>query len=259
MGKKIDLTGHRFGRLVVIREAGRKNGHVLWLCRCLGKNGDDCGNEVTATTNDLNGGHTKSCGCYKLDIITKHGMYKCRLYSIWHRMLQRGGAKQCADVRIKKDYHDRGITVCEEWLVFENFRDWALANGYSDEKQIDRTDNDKGYCPENCHWVTPKENMNNRRNTLRLEDGTPLAIFCQKVGIQTMTENGKVSKQYDRIMHMYKYSHKPHPELLKKANELIALYRKCLKLIKLRDEVRRLASAARTTTFDLNLSEFPTS
>lgn len=241
MGKKIDLTGHRFGRLVVIREAGRdKHGKVLWLCRCLGKNGDDCGNEVTATTNNLNGGHTKSCGCYALDIRTKHGMYKCRLYRIWHQMLCRGGAKQGADVRTKKDYHDRGITVCEEWLVFENFRDWALANGYSEEKQIDRIDNDKGYCPENCHWVTPKENMNNRRNTLRLEDGTPLAIFCQKVGIQTMTENGKVSKQYDRIMHMYKYSHKPHPELIKRANELIALYTKTLKLLQLLEDARLL-------------------
>ena len=241
MGKKIDLTGQTINRLVVIREYGRtKSGKVTWLCRCLGRQGDDCGNEVIVTTSDLNNGHTKSCGCIR----AKHGMYKCRLYRIWHRMLNRGGAKQCADVSIKKDYHDRGITVCEEWLVFENFRDWALANGYSDEKQIDRIDNDKGYCPENCHWVTPKENMNNRRNTLRLEDGTPLAIFCQKVGIQTMTENGKVSKQYDRIVHMYKYSHRPHPELLKKANELIALYRKCLELLKLRDEVKRLTSVA---------------
>lgn len=61
MGKKIDLTGHRFGRLVVIREAGRKNGHVAWLCRC------DCGNEVTVIGNCLTSGHTSSCGCFQRD------------------------------------------------------------------------------------------------------------------------------------------------------------------------------------------------
>ena len=75
MPKKIDLTGQTFGRLIVIREYGRaKNGAVLWLCRCLGKNGNDCGKEVIVSTNDLRRGHTKSCGCLSRERTTTHGL-----------------------------------------------------------------------------------------------------------------------------------------------------------------------------------------
>ena len=168
---------------------------------------------------------------------TKHGMYKTRLYSVWQSMLQRAGVYKGADENNKRHYQDRGITVCSEWLVFENFRDWALSHGYSDDLEIDRIDNDKGYCPENCRWVTPKENTNNRRNTIRLEDGTPLAMFCSKVGIQTC-ENWKPTKQYKRILHAYRRYHKAHQELVEAANRTILEMRQCLELIRLLDDIR---------------------
>jgi hypothetical protein len=64
-----------------------------------------------------------------------------------------------------QDYGGRGIIVCKEWSTsFEAFRDWAVANGYQPELDIDRMDNDLGYCPENCHFVTCKENQRNRRS-----------------------------------------------------------------------------------------------
>ena len=236
MPKKIDMTGRVIGRLLVIEECGRDaHGKALWRCRC------ECGNEVIVRGDNLRSGDTTSCGCYHRERLaearTTHGMHKTRLYRTWSDMLQRAGVIKGASEEDKRAYQDRGITVCDEWLVFENFRDWALSHGYKEDLQIDRIDNDKGYCPENCRWVTPKENANNRRNTIRLEDGTPLAVFCSKVGIQT-SENGKPTKQYARILMAYRKHHKAHPELVEAANRTILEMRQCLELSRLLDDVR---------------------
>ena len=236
MPEKIDMTGLPIGRLLVIEECGRgSNGEALWRCRC------ECGKEIVVLGSSLRNEHTTSCGCYQrertVEAHTTHGMCKTRLYSVWKTMLRRVGATKGVDERTKRLYQDRGITVCDEWLVFENFRDWALSHGYKDGLQIDRRDNDKGYCPENCRWVTPKENINNRRNTIRLEDGTPLAMFCSRVGIQTC-ENGKNTKQYGRILKAYSKHHKAHPELIEAANRTILKMRQCLELIRILDDIR---------------------
>lgn len=236
---KIDMTGQRFGRLVVLHEDGRnKYGSVLWRCRCV------CCNEVTVRGVDLRNGNTTSCGCYNhersVECNTTHGMSSSRLYSVWRKMLVRTGIHKGANEKTKRNYQDRGITVCEEWRTFENFRDWALTHGYSDHLEIDRIDNDRGYMPENCRWVTDKENVNNRRNTVRFEDGTSLAMFCSEVGIPTVQENGKTSNQYKRILYAYSKHHKAHPELIQKANETIGIYRQCIELVRLLDEVKQL-------------------
>jgi hypothetical protein len=154
-------------------------------------------------------------------------------------MLARTGIWKCASEKTKSHYIDRGITVCEEWVIFENFRDWALANGYSDDLQIDREDNEKGYCPENCRWVTPKENCNNKRNTIRLDDGTPLAMFCAEVGIETMDEDGNPTRQYHRIYQAYSRYHKPHPELLSIANNYLNTLRKLKASLDLLADIRK--------------------
>ena len=231
MPNKIDMTGRVIGRLLVIEECGRDSrGEVLWRCRC------ECGNEIIVLGSSLRNGDTTSCGCYRREAHTTHGMCKTRLYSVWLAMLQRVGVHKGVDEETKHNYQDRGITVCDEWLVFENFRDWALSHGYKEGLQIDRRDNDKGYCPENCRWVSRRENMNNRRNTIRLEDGTSLAMFCSRVGIQTR-ENGKKTKQYNRISEAYRKHHKAHPELVEAANRTILEMRQCLELLRLLDDI----------------------
>lgn len=173
----LDLTGQRFGRLVVIEESGRRGVFKLWHCIC------DCGNETYVTTNHLRYGDTKSCGCYnrehQRELHNRHGMTKTRLHTIWRQMRRR-----CTDPKHSRyhRYGKRGITYCDEWNSFENFRDWALTHGYSDDKSIDRIDNDKNYCPENCTWSTPKEQARNR-STSHYEHGKTLAEWAELLNV----------------------------------------------------------------------------
>ena len=243
MRKKIDLSGQTINRLVVIREAGRdKGGSVLWLCRCLGKHGDDCGKEVIVSANDLRRGRTKSCGCLKRELCrerivslnTTHGCAQETWYPTYKAMMQRcghwEGEKECE----LRNYRDRGITVCPEWrespLAFGN---WLLEHGWRKGLQIDRIDNNQGYSPENCRVVTPKENSNNRRDTLRLDDGTPLALFCSSIGIGTL-EGGKETRKYARIRKMWRNRHKPHPELMQALKEDTDNQQRLLEITKLK-------------------------
>lgn len=231
---KIDLTGQTINRLVVIREAGRKGGHVAWLCRCLGKNGDDCGKEVVVTTGNLRSGHTKSCGCLQRERSTTHGCWHEPWYNVYNAMMKRCGHWEGGKESDLRRYRDRGIEVCEEWRNSpRDFGDWLLANGWRKGLQIDRTDNNKGYSPENCRVVTPKENNNNKRNTVRLDDGTPLATFCSSVGIDTR-EGGKVTKKYNRILAMWSKAHRVHPDLMQALKEDTDRQSRLLEITKLK-------------------------
>lgn len=212
---KIDLTGQTINRLFVIREYGRtKSGKVTWLCRCLGRQGDDCGNEVVVTVDHLRSGHTQSCGCLQRERSTTHGCTREPWYPTYKAMMARCGHFEGAPECDLRDYRDRGITVCHLWQKSpQAFGDWLLAHGWRKGLQIDRIDNNQGYSPENCRVVTCKENNNNKRNTLRLDDGTPLAMFCSAIGIETY-EGGAPTKKYARIRGVWGRSHKIHPELM---------------------------------------------
>ena len=235
---KIDLTGQTINRLVVIREYGRtKSGKVTWLCRCLGRQGDDCGNEVVVTVDHLRSGHTKSCGCLQRERSTTHGCTHEPWYPTYKAMMQRCGHFKGAPECDLRDYRDRGITVCELWRNSPRaFGDWLLSHGWRKGLQIDRIDNNQGYSPENCRVVTCKENNDNKRNTLRLDDGTSLAMFCTSIGIKTR-EGEKVTKKYDRIRGVWKRTHKPHPELMQALKEYTDNQSRLLEMTKLK--VRR--------------------
>lgn len=155
-----DLTGQRFGKLVVLSYAGKdKNRHSLWLCRC------DCGTEKIISSTALMSGQ-KSCGCEGARTtlsqrMTKHGMYKSRIYDIWHCMKDRCYREKNSKYHL---YGGRGIKVCDEWKNnFVAFYEWAMENGYNDNLTLDRIDCDGNYEPANCRWATVTEQNRNRR------------------------------------------------------------------------------------------------
>lgn len=133
------------------------------VCEC------QCGEFTVAPESYLYRQRAKSCGCLwgKAigDYSRTHGMSRTRLFRIWSGMIDR-----CTNEETDswENYGGRGIKVCQEWLTPENFRDWALANGYDDALSIDRVDNNGDYTPENCRWVDPVTQANNRRDN-RLE------------------------------------------------------------------------------------------
>lgn len=158
MAIKIDLTGQKFGRLMVISEAIDKDkwGHRFWECQC------DCGKIIVTKGNSLRNGETKSCGCLKQEVLkkmaTKHGMSKMAAYKSWVCMLDR-----CNNPKNNR-YHDwggRGIRVCRRWLTFENF--FEDMGERPEGMSIERINNNLGYFKANCEYATSVTQNRNKR------------------------------------------------------------------------------------------------
>ena len=156
------MIGEKFGRLIVVdRETiPDKRGRYKWICLC------ECGNVTSVEGYKLRNGNTKSCGCYKLDLLrerlTKYEYKNLRIYHIWQDIKQRCTNRNHPAFRY---YGGRGICICKEWFDdFLSFQEWSLYNGYSDGLTIDRIDNDGNYAPFNCRWVTMAVQNSNKRN-----------------------------------------------------------------------------------------------
>lgn len=167
MGQFIDLAGQRIGEwLILHRQPENYRGSAVWMCRC------SCGVEKAVVSTRMRTGQSTSCGHSKLSAGGLSRQFESE-YGTWRQMHLR-----CADPGHPryKDWGARGIRVCERWANFPNFLSDMGPRPFP-HAQIDRIDNDDGYYPENCEWVTPQVNAGNSSAVRILEhDGLSLSV-----------------------------------------------------------------------------------
>lgn len=174
--QRIDMTGQRFGRLVVLTVAGYNNDkRVTWNCLC------DCGGTVIVSGKYLRSGRTGSCGCLRREraslLNAKHGMHGTSTWQSWISMRNR-----CYNKNQKgyADYGAKGVVVCERWR--NSFVDFIVDMGKRPEGMtLDRINPFGNYEPSNCRWATPLMQSNNRRRQTKAKSMIRLLIAESRI------------------------------------------------------------------------------
>lgn len=208
MPKVIDLTGQKFGMLTVVEFIGRKNFHSWFRCEC------KCGGQTVTTSNNLRRFHTTSCGCYNEKMFRestmKHGLSKHKLFRTWTDMKNRCYFNKHNRYEY---YGGKGIEVCELWLdSFLEFYWWGIREGWKKGLSLDRKDNSKNYCPDNCKWSTVAQQNRNRTSNVRITiDGVTkiLIEWSEITGIKPMTIKGRLKRGWSPKEAVYTPIFKP--------------------------------------------------
>lgn len=191
MPSRIDMVGQRYGRLQVLADAPSESTPQARrvLARC------DCGTERILNARSVRRGNTQSCGCLQPARATSHGLDAHPLCAVWRAMRGRCYHRSQRSYRY---YGARGIRVCDQWRHSpEQFIEWAEQHGWQPGLQIDRIDVDGDYSPENCRFVTARENTNNTRaNRVITVDGVAftLAEAARKYGIPYATLQQRITR-----------------------------------------------------------------
>ena len=185
--------GDKFERLTVIGNVFNSDGPRMVECLCI------CGNKKNYRVTRLVSGSTKSCGCLQKEIIgdkfRTHGLTNHPLFKTHKQMIRR-----CENPKDKaySNYGERGIKVCNEWKILENFIEWANKNGWKKNLTIERNDPNGNYEPENCRWATRKEQCRNiRTNTVINFEGNQVLLLdlADKFGIKVNTLRARMRRK----------------------------------------------------------------
>ena len=246
-----DLTGRRFDRLVALECVGSdKRKYRLWRCIC------DCGNYTVVPSSNLLNGNTTSCGCKHLEsmerwktVNKRHGLLTTnpRLYYSVSKHFEhmRKGYSSYSNWTLDGRYTNDSagcVKFCMDVIRLQP----DMCTRYEADKELDLDkDNcdEKVFSPECIKFLPRGENRGKISNAVVYE-GVVFSSFCKKCGVTT-TGRGVTTREYGKYVGYSRYHHGGiHPELVQKANELIALYTKTLKMVKLLEDVRQFASAA---------------
>jgi len=168
----ISMVGNQYGKLKVVKEAGKNKRGYLFECLC------ECGNTAIYPGKDLRSGNNKSCGC----IHKKHGQSHSVIYSAWANMKRR-----CNDPSNKSyaNYGGRGISYDPYWEEFNNFYE-DMKETFEEHLSLDRIDVNGNYSKSNCRW-TDKETQSNNTTTNRFitykGETLTVAKMARKYGI----------------------------------------------------------------------------
>lgn len=196
-----NYIGERFGYVEALEKTNkRKNGYIVYKCKC-----HKCNKIIYKTLEHLvqrkkQGFNNMTCGCYdkKHNHLYKNGLSKTRLRYIYDDMKSRCYNKKNPGY---KNYGNRGIKICNEWLnCFETFYNWSINNGYKEDLTIDRINNDGNYEPSNCKWSTKLEQVRNRRNTVLLtykNETKTIKEWAEEYNIKFVTLKTRVNRGWD--------------------------------------------------------------
>jgi hypothetical protein len=194
-------SGTFFGSWEVIGKPFKCGKRWFVVAKC------NCSSSHVVRTDVLSKGGSLQCdeckykGRVGQTVWKKHGEHKSKLYGVWSSMKGRCGNPKD---RHYANYGGRGITVCDEWKKdFVKFKEWAIAAGYAPGLHIDRIDNDSGYSPNNCRFVTQAKNNLNRRNS------TSVNAFGESKTVKEWSNDARCVVSYKTLEARLRYGHDP--------------------------------------------------
>ena len=192
---RIDLTGHRYGRLLVLGYVETRGKRPVWECQC------DCGTVVNCVGGNLKNGSSSSCGCFRREMATtrnhRHGLRYHRFYLRWNDMMHR-----CYNPKNEfyGDYGGRGIDVCPKWQDVANFIVWCEGQVFEEGMTLDRhPDNDGPYSPDNCRFATPAQQNRNMRSNIWVEYRGERLVFKDFVSRYGVVEYSVARKRHRNL------------------------------------------------------------